>query len=231
MTQITPQPIVVPKRSNAGFFWAVAIFIITAAIGIGMVVGSFFVLASSITGFRSVEAGETAELRLGTGEWYVFGGASTTAAMQLINIEILDPLGDQVVPNSNATSYSADNNGMSYESFGSFDVDRAGVYTVTVDGPVGTSAKIGQISLGGFIGLLGGGIAIGTIGFVIALIVLIVTIVRRSRSKRTMAPPMAPFTPAPPAPSSALPPPSPAAPPAPAPALPPPPPPPPTSPW
>jgi len=112
--------------------------------------------------------------------------------MQLINIEILDPSGDQVLPNSNATSYSADNNGMSYESFGSFDVQRAGIYTVTVNGPTATSAKIGQISFGGFIGLLGGGIAIGTIGFFIALIVLIVTIVRRSRSKRTMASPIAP---------------------------------------
>lgn len=189
MTEIPPQPVVLPKRSNAGFFWSAAIFVLTAVIGIGMVVGSFFVLASSITGFRSVDAGETAELRLGTGEWYVFGGAATAAGMQMINVEILDPSGRQVVPNSNATSYSADDDGMSYESFGSFNVDRAGVYRVTVEGPVGTSAKIGQIALGGFIGLLVGGIAIGTIGFLVALVVLIVTLVRRSRSKRTPVPP------------------------------------------
>jgi len=196
---------VVPKRSNAGFIWAAVIFVLTTAIGIGMVVGSFLVLASSITGFKAVDAGEVSKMQLGTGEWYVFGGASTTFGMQQITIDIIDPSGAQVVPNTSATSYSADDNGMKYESFGSFDVKTAGTYTVRVDGPPGTTARIGQISLLGFIGLLVGGIAIGSLGFVLALVVLIVTIVRRSRSKRTMAPriapgpPTAPFA-APPAP-------------------------------
>ena len=135
--------------------------------------------------------------------------------MQQITIDITDPSGEQVVPNTSATSYSADDNGMKYESFGSFDVKSAGTYTVRVDGPPGTTARIGQISLLSFIGLLVGGIAIGGLGFVLALVVLIVTLVRRSRSKRTMAPPVAPGPPpapfiAPPAPVVASQPPPPA---------------------
>lgn len=217
---------VVPKRSNAGFIWAAVIFVLTTAIGIGMVVSSFLVLASSISGFKAVDAGEISKVQLGKGEWYVFGGASTTFGMQQITIDITDPSGSQVVPNTSATSYSADDNGMKYESFGSFDVKSAGTYTVRVDGPPGTTARIGQISLLSFIGLLVGGIAIGSLGFVLALVVLIVTLVRRSRSKRTMATPVAPGPPpapfiAPPAPVVASQPPPPA-PPAPAPPPPPP---------
>lgn len=204
MTQLATPPIVVRKRSKAGFIWAAAIFVVTSAIGIGLVIGSFFVLASSISGFKAIDAGETSKVRLGTGEWYVFGGASSSFGMGQITINITDPSGAQVNPNTSAASYSADDNGMKYESFGSFDVKTAGIYTVSVDGPAGTTARIGQISLFGFIGMLVGGIAIGALGFVIALIVLIVTIVRRSRSKRTMAPPMRPGpTPAPPAAAAA----------------------------
>jgi len=219
MTQTTPPPIVVPKRSVAGFIWAAVIFVVTSAVGIGLVIGSFFVLASSISGFKAIDAGETSRVQLGTGEWHVFGGAASSFGMDQITIEIIDPSGQQVLPNTSAASYSADDNGMKYESFGSFDVKSAGTYTVRVDGPPGTTARIGQISLLGFIGLLVGGIAIGSLGFVLALVVLIVTLVRRSRSKRTMAPPVAfgsppaPFI-APPAPvvSSQPPPPAPPAP-------------------
>lgn len=192
MTQAATPPIVVPKRSIAGFIWAAAIFVLTSAIGIGLVVGSFFVLASSISGFKAIDAGETSKVQLGTGEWYVFGGASSSIGMGQITIDITDPSGAQVTPNTSAASYSADDNGMKYESFGSFDVKTAGVYTVSVDGPTGTTARIGQISLLGFIGMLVSGIALGAIGFIVALVVLIVTIVRRSRSKRTMAPPVPP---------------------------------------
>jgi hypothetical protein len=203
MTHTIHQPLVVPKRSKAGFIWAAAIFVVTSAIGIGLVIGSFFVLASSISGFKAIDAGETSKVQLGTGEWYVFGGASSTFGMGQITIDITDPSGAQVTPNTSAATYSADDNGMKYESFGSFDVKTAGIYTVSVDGPAGTTARIGQISLLSFIGMLVGGIAIGALGFVVALIVLIVTLVRRSRSKRTMAPPMRsgppPAPPAPPA--------------------------------
>jgi hypothetical protein len=201
MTQTTPPPIVVPKRSVAGFIWAAVIFVVTSAVGIGLVIGSFFVLASSISGFKAIDAGETSRVQLGTGEWHVFGGAASSFGMDQITIEIIDPSGQQVLPNTSAASYSADDNGMKYESFGSFDVKSAGTYTVRVEGPPGTTARIGQISLLSFIGLLVGGIAIGGLGFVLALVVLIVTIVRRSRSKRAMAPPMPSGPPpAPPAP-------------------------------
>jgi len=204
MTHTANPPIVVPKRSKAGFIWAAAIFVLTSAIGIGLVIGSFFVLASSISGFKAIDAGETSKVQLGTGEWYVFGGASSGFGMGQITITITDPSGAQVNPNTSAASYSADDNGMKYESFGSFDVKTAGVYTVSIDGPAGTTARIGQISLLGFIGLLVGGIAFGALGFIVALVVLIVTIVRRSRSKRMMAPPLPSGPPpAPPAPAAA----------------------------
>ena len=206
MTQTSPSPIVVPKRSIAGFLWAAAIFVLTSAIGVAMIIGSFFVLASSITGFKAVEAGQSTTMQLSTGEWYVFGGASTSIGMSAITIDIVDPNGVRVVPNTSASSYSADDNGMKYESFGSFDVKTAGTYTVTVDGPTGTSARIGKISLAGFIGLLVGGIVLGAVGFLVALVVLIVTIVRRTRAKRVMAPP-APGAPGSPVGSPPLPPP------------------------
>jgi predicted lipid-binding transport protein (Tim44 family) len=134
----------------------------------------------------------------------------------------------QVVPKSTSDDYSSTTNGTQYQSIGSFDVPSAGSYTVEVAGPSGTRAKIGQISLGLFLGLLIGGIAVGAIGFVVALIILIVTIVRRSRIRRrtsgpatwspptgtpgvpppaagTIAPPPMPPTapPAPPAPPTA----------------------------
>lgn len=207
----TPPPVAPQKLPKAGFIWGPIIFVVTAIIGISMFATSFIVLANSITDFRSVDAGQTVEMRLGTGEWFVFGGGPSRSALREVNVYITDANGDVVTPKPSSDTYSAENDGMRYESFGSFDVTTAGVYSVEVQGPVGTNAKIGQISLGSFLALLIGGIVIGAIGFVVALILLIVTAVRRGRAKRALfatqygAVGAAPVSPA--APSAPMPPP------------------------
>jgi hypothetical protein len=215
------------KLPKAGFIWAPIIFVLTGVIGVGMFVGSFFALASMITDFKTVDAGSTAELSLGKGEWYVFAGATTQFGVNQVSVVITDPSGNRVSQNSNPDDWSSSTNDMKYESIGSFDVPSQGTYTVEVSGPSGSKAKIGQISLGLFLFLLIGGIVVGAIGFVVAVIVLVITLVRRSRIKRrnagpaTWAPPTgAPGVPPPPAavppsPPSATPPSPPTAPPTP----------------
>jgi hypothetical protein len=223
-----PAPTRPQKLPKAGFIWAPIVFVLSGIIGIAMFAGSFVALASMISDFKTVDAGQTTDLQLGSGEWYVFAGAGSSFGLSQVSVSITDPSGVQVVPKSTSDDYSSTTNGTQYQSIGSFDVPSAGSYTVEVAGPSGTRAKIGQISLGLFLGLLIGGIAVGAIGFVVALIILIVTIVRRSRIRRrtsgpatwspptgtpgvpppaagTIAPPPMPPTapPAPPAPPTA----------------------------
>jgi len=205
--QQVPAPAPAQKLPKAGFIWGPIIFVVTAIIGISMIVASFVVIANTISDFKTVDAGSTAEVKLGSGEWYVFAGAGSSLGLRQVQVSITDPSGDQVLPKSNSGDYSSDSDGMQYQSIGSFDVPTSGTYTVEVTGPTGTTAKVGQIPLATFLVLLIGGIAIGALGFVVALVVLIIAIVRRTRAKKrlsgptTWAPPTG--TPGVPAPAAA----------------------------
>ena len=224
-TQMVPpsMPVRLPK---AGFIWAPVVFVLTAVIGLALIVLSVGTIANAIADFKTVDAGQTLEVELSKGEYHVFAGGPTSSARTGVSVGITDPLGRQVSPKDSSDSYSAEVDGSRYESIGSFDAVTAGIYRIEVQGPAGSSARIGEIPIGRSIGLMVGGIVVGAVGFVVALIILIVTIVRRGRIRRSstgpgmwtapapstvtvlpMAPPPAPSTitivpaPAPPPPS------------------------------
>ena len=210
------------KLPKSGFIWAPIILVVTAVIGIMMIVLSVGTIADTIGGFKSVDAGESIEVKLSKGEYFVFAAGPTSTVIAGVSVGITDPRGNEVLPKENSASYSAEVDGTRYESIGSFDVTTTGTYSVQAQGPAGSSASLGQIPAGKAFALLAGGIAVGSLGFVLALVVLIVTIVRRNRAKRSYvgpvtwsAPPPATVTilPAAPPPSSStvtlIPPPSP----------------------
>ncbi len=235
------------KPSKTGIIWAIAIFVVTSIIGVVMIVVSIGTIANSINDLQKVSAGQTQQLTLSPGDQYVFVVAPSKAAISDVQVSIVDPDGDRLVPSDTGNSYSgnsSDGNGDSFRSLGYIKVTTTGTYTVSVDGPTGSSVRVGEIPLARTLALLFGGIAIGTLGFIIALVILIVALVRRSKVKKAnralayggapAAPPAygqqppapAPPAPAPPAPPAAtVPPPAPAAPTPPPPAAPTPPPP------
>jgi hypothetical protein len=213
------RPTNLPK---SGFIWAPIIFVVTGVIGIMMIVLSLGTIANTIGGFKSVDSGQSIEVKLSKGEYFVFAAGPTSTVISGVSVGITDPRGEEVLPKENSASYSAEVDGTRYESIGSFDVTTTGTYTVQAQGPAGSSASLGQIPAAKAFGLLAGGIAVGSLGFVLALVVLITTIVRRNRAKRNFvgpvtwsAPPPATVTilPAAPPPSSStvtlIPPPSP----------------------
>ena len=104
-----------------------------------------------------------------------------------MDVTIIDPDGDRLVPSDSGSSYSgnsSDGDGDSFRSLGYIKVTTTGTYTVSVDGPPGSSVRIGEIPLARTLALLFGGIAVGTLGFIVALVILIVALVRRSKVKK-----------------------------------------------
>ena len=200
------------RKPLVGFIIAPAIFVLTTIIGIALIVMSISTIANTIDGFEAVDAGQTRRIALSTGEYYVFAGAATESATNAVEVMIFDPSGVSVSPNYGGSSYSADSGGQYFASIGSFDATVAGIYTVEVSGPPGTTARIGKVPAGRIVALLVGGIVVGTLGFVAAVIVLIIAIVRRSRATMRAraamvgAPLAAGSVPPPPAPSPASPP-------------------------
>ena len=195
-TQMVP-PSMPAKLPKAGFVWAPAVFVITAIVGLALIVLSVGTIANAIADFKTVEAGQALEVDLSKGEYHVFAGGPTSSALAGVSVGITDPRGTQVSPKENSDSYSAEVDGSRYESIGSFDAVTAGIYRIEVQGPAGSSARIGKIPIGRTVGLLVGGIVVGSVGFVIALIILIVTIVRRGRIRKSFAGPGAWTAPAP----------------------------------
>jgi hypothetical protein len=171
------------KPSKTGIIWAIVIFAVTAIVGIVMIVLSIGTIASAIDDLQQVDAGETKELTLTPGDQYIFVGADSRRDLLDVRVTIDDPDGNSLRPRS-GNDYSSNNNGEQFESIGYIDVQTTGTYTVTVEGPPGSSVRIGEIPIGRFLGLLIGGIVIGALGFIVALVVLIVALVRRSRVKK-----------------------------------------------
>lgn len=174
---------VTKKPKKAGIIWAVAIFVVTAIIGIVLVAISIGVIANAIDDLAAVDAGETREVTLKPGDQYIFVGADTQRELAQVRVEVVDENGDVPVLND-GNDYTADNDDLAFESIGYIDVDTTTTYTVTVAGPPESTVRIGTIPIGTFLGLLIGGIAIGTIGFLVALVIFIVALVRRSRVKK-----------------------------------------------
>ena len=185
------------KLPKAGFIWAPVVFVVTATIGLALIVLSVGTIANAIADFKTVDAGQSLEVDLSKGEYHVFAGGPSSSSLAGVSVGITDPRGAQVSPKESSDSYSAEVDDSRYESIGSFDAVTAGTYRIEVRGPAGSSARIGKIPIGRTVGLMVGGIVVGAVGFVIALIILIVTIVRRGRIRRSYAGPGTWMAPAP----------------------------------
>lgn len=178
-----------PKLPKAGFWWALGIFIVTAIVGVVMIIISIGTIANAIGDFRRIDVPGTSALQLDTGEYWVFAGTpgSSSASALLVDVVVTAPDGSTVRLSSDFNTYNADSNGTNYTSLGKFKVDRAGTYEFETDGPSSATLRVGKLPIGKFVGLLVGGIAIGALGFLIALVLLIVTFVRRSSAKKRLA--------------------------------------------
>lgn len=186
-----------PKPSKTGIIWAIVIFAVTAVIGIVLIVLGAVAVRGTLDDFHRVDSGQDLTVRLGTGTFEVWAGETTGRRSQIadMDIRITDPDGDAVsyleLDGVTQTFTSGDEY---YEKVGSFDVTsngshRPGPYEIEVVGPASTTARVGQVPYAKLVLLFGGGIAIGGIGFVVALVIFIVAMVRRGRAKRAAAGP------------------------------------------
>jgi hypothetical protein len=176
------------KLPKAGIWWAIGIFVVTAIVGIVMIVLAFGSLISAIGDFEDLPPNEVVTVTVDEGEWTLWGSTPSGSAFFSTNVAVEDPNGNAVdVDYTGDFTADVDTDGRNWEFIGSFDADVSGPYRVLVDGPPGTEVRIGQVPIGRFLGLLFGGIAIGAVGFIVALVLLIVTLVRRSRAKKQLA--------------------------------------------
>jgi hypothetical protein len=183
-TYSNPGGPVAKKPKWAGIIWAISIFVVTAIAGIVLIAVAIATIANAIDDLQEVDAGDTRELTLEPGDQYVFIGADNERELRQVSVTVLDPDGTPIRPRSSDNTYDSTSDGTTFESVGYIDVDTTGVYTVSVEGPPGSTVRIGEIPIGRFVGFLVGGIAIGAIGFIVALVIFIVALVRRSRVKK-----------------------------------------------
>lgn len=175
------------KLPSGGFWVALIIFVVTAVVGVVMIVISIGTVADTIDSFAEIDVPGTAEVRLSEGEYWVFAGSPTDAVLRQVDVRITAPDGRTLSLTSDFGQYEASSGGDQFSSLGRVDIDEAGVYTFETAGPSDTSVRIGKLPIARIVGLLVGGIAIGALGFLIAVIVLIVTLVRRGRKKKELA--------------------------------------------
>jgi hypothetical protein len=183
-TYSNPGGPVAKKPKWAGIIWAISIFVVTAIAGIVLIAVAIATIANAIDDLQEVDAGDTRDLTLEPGDQYVFIGADNERELRQVSVSVLDPDGVPIRPRSSDNSYDSTSGGTTFESVGYIDVDTTGVYTVSVEGPPGSTVRIGEMPIGRFVAFLVGGIAIGAIGFIVALVIFIVALVRRSRVKK-----------------------------------------------
>jgi hypothetical protein len=176
-----------PNLPKAGFWWALVIFLATAIAGVVMIVVSVGTIASTIDGFAEIDVPDTAEVRLGEGEYWIFAGSPTDIGLGQVDVRITAPDGGTLSLSSDFGQYEASSGGDQFSSLGSVDIEEAGVYLFETAGPSDTSVRIGKIPVARIVGLFVGGIAVGAVGFLLAVIILIVTLVRRGRKKKQVA--------------------------------------------
>jgi hypothetical protein len=182
-TYSNPGGPVAKKPKWAGIIWAISIFVVTAIVGIVLVAISIGTIANTVDDMESVDAGETRDVTLSSGDQYIFLGADTKRELNQVEVLVVDENGE--IPDlEGGTTYTAENSDLAFESIGYIDVDTTTTYTVTVTGPPDSTVRIGKVPIGQIIGFLVGGIAIGAIGFIVALVIFIVALVRRSRVKK-----------------------------------------------
>src|SRR5690606_7039048 len=177
-----PAPVKLPK---AGFFWALGIFVVTAAIGITLFVLGVRQLVDDVNGSQAISAPGESELQLDEGDAWVFASVPSGDAADLVTVRITDPDGaTQTLSQETIPTSSANTEGEQFVPLGFFSVDTPGTYQFSIDSPEGTEVRVGSLALGKMLGFIFGGMAVGGIGFTIALILLIVTLVRRGGAKK-----------------------------------------------
>lgn len=177
-----PAPVKLPK---AGFFWALGIFLVTAVAGIVLVVMGVRQFVDDIDGSQRIDAPGEDTLRLEEGDTWVFASVPFGSAEDLVNVRITDPDGaTRTLSQETVPTGSASTDGEQFVPLGFFTVETAGEYRFVTDAPEGTEVRVGTLSLGTLVAFVFGGMAVGFVGFVIALILLIVTLVRRGSRKK-----------------------------------------------
>jgi hypothetical protein len=173
------------KPSKTGIVWAIVTFAVTAIVGIVMIVLGVTTIANMVKDFAKVPVPGQTTIQLSSGEQWIFVSRSngSRANIDSVDVTVTDPNGS-TVPISYDSGQSANSNGNDFESLGSFDAPTSGRYSIETTGPAQAGIRIGKIPFLRIGLLIGGGVAVGGLGFVIAMIVLIVALVRRSRVKK-----------------------------------------------
>ena len=99
---------------------------------------------------RRSSTGETRDLTLAPGDQYVFVVAPSEAGLSQVDVTIIDPDGDRLVPSDSGSSYYAQQTAVTATRSGRSATSTSpttGTYTVSVDGPPGSSVRIGEIPL------------------------------------------------------------------------------------
>ena len=173
-----------PKQPKGGFIAAAIVLVLGAVLAIGMVIGSVFALASSINGIEDVAAGSSRIVQLRSGENQVIGAGRTGALATSVTVEVTDGSGRRLPLRSSSSTYSASDDGLEYRTLGVIDVPATGSYTLSVDGPPGTSAGVGRFSIVWFLVLLIGGFVVGGLALLVSVVLVVVTLLRRMQRDR-----------------------------------------------
>lgn len=174
----------------------IVIWLIPAIVAVGLFVRGFTSFQGTIDDFARVEVGEQADVQLDTGDhrvWAESDGGDDSFYPSSVSMTIVSADGGDVVelePYSVASSLSYSDGSRHGEAVHTFEITEAGLYTVEVTTAAPTVERV-AIGTENPVAITGryilAGIAVGSIGFLLAIIALIVFLVRRSRSKRRLA--------------------------------------------
>jgi len=185
------------KPSGVAFLIPLVLWIIISIIAVGVMISGAAVADTTVENFARVEPGTSAVVNLKSdGGYRIFAegpGVDGSISDPILTVDIKGPDGQTVATESYIGELSYSNSGKEGTAVQTFDVPRAGDYTIswsqsptsTSSTPTATGIAIGKANplseAGKRIGL---GIALGTLGFILAVIIAIVLLVKRSGSKK-----------------------------------------------
>jgi hypothetical protein len=178
------------KPSSAGVWIGLVMMLLSfASCGAGCVLAGSEIADAADTAERvDVPASQTYDMEADAAG-IIIGLAPTASDAKDIEVSLTDENGTavEVSTSSSFSSSTTESKGDSVEVLGTFEVKKAGTYTLNATGPAGTRVAILNISIGAILGKFFGGIGIGLVLFLVGLILAIVTGVRRSRAKKKAA--------------------------------------------
>ena len=178
------------KPSSAGVWIGLVMMLLSfASCGAGCVLaGSEIKDAADAAQRVDVPASQTYDMEADAAG-IIIGLAPSASDAKDIEVSLTDENGTavEVSTSSSFSSSTTESKGDSVEVLGTFEVKKAGTYTLNATGPAGTRVAILNISIGAILGKFFGGIGIGLVLFLVGLILAIVTGVRRSRAKKKAA--------------------------------------------